>query len=92
MYEITTQSKLRAKKLGVEIRPSTNKNKKIDVFRDNEKVASIGATGYKDYPTYLREDGAQTANKRKSLYKLRHAKDRLIKGTPGFYADQILWT
>jgi hypothetical protein len=31
MYEITNHSKTQAKKLGVEIKPSTNKNKKIDV-------------------------------------------------------------
>ena len=27
-------------------------NKKIDVFKNNVKVASIGDINYKDYPTY----------------------------------------
>ena len=34
MYEITEYSKLQAKKLGVEIKPSSNKKKKLDVFAD----------------------------------------------------------
>lgn len=91
MYEITPQHRLNAKKLGVEIRPSTNKNKKIDVFRGDKKLASIGATGYKDYEIYLRESGKKIADEKKRLYKLRHEKDRHIKDSPGWWADQILW-
>ncbi len=59
MYEITNYSKDQAKKLGVQIKPSTSKNKKIDVFKNSEKVASIGAKGYKDFPTYTKEKGLQ---------------------------------
>ena len=36
------RAKERAKTLGVEIKPSTRKNKKLDVFKQGEKVASIG--------------------------------------------------
>ena len=39
MYEITEYSKLQAKKLGVQIKPSTRKGKKLDVFENNKKVA-----------------------------------------------------
>jgi hypothetical protein len=91
MYEITNHSKIQAKKLGVEIKPSTNKNKKIDVFKDDKKVASIGAIGYKDYGIYLKEDGLAKANERRINYKSRHNKDRKVKGSPGFYADRLLW-
>ena len=42
-YKITNYSYNQAKKLNVEIKPSTNKKKKIDVFKDNKKIASIGA-------------------------------------------------
>jgi len=31
------------------------------------------------------------ANVRRKLYKIRHKKDRLKRGTAGFYADKILW-
>ena len=91
MYEITNHSKTQAKKLGVEIKPSTNKNKKIDVFRNKEKIASIGGAGYKDYGTYLKEDGLEKANEKKKLYKLRHEKDRKVVGSAGYFADKILW-
>jgi len=28
---------------------------------------------------------------KRAAYKKRHEKDRHRRGTPGFYADQILW-
>lgn len=91
MYEITSYSQQQAKRLGVTIKPSTNKKKKLDVFKDGNKVASIGATGYGDFPTFLKTEGKEYAEKRRQAYKKRHEKDRHIKGTPGFFADQILW-
>lgn len=91
MYKITDYSKKQAEKLGVSIKPSTNKNKKIDVFRDDKKVASVGAAGYMDYPWYVEAHGVEYANKRRALYKLRHNKDRKVVGSPGYFADRILW-
>jgi len=91
MYEITEYSKLKAKQLGVQIKPSTRKDKKIDVFKNEKKVASIGGKGYKDFPTYKKEKGLEFAKERRRLYKIRHQDDRLKKGTAGYYADQILW-
>jgi len=91
MYQITDYTYKRAKELGVVVKPSTNKKKKIDVFRKGEKIASIGGAGYKDYPTYLLNDGKQIADKRRALYKIRHDKDRKVIGTAGYYADQLLW-
>ena len=45
MYRIKKLQYKKAKALGVEIKPSTKKGKKIDVFKDGKKVASIGAKG-----------------------------------------------
>lgn len=90
MYQITDYSKQQAKKLGVDIKPSKNKNKKIDVFKDGKKLASIGGKGYKDYGTYLKEDKS-LAEQRRKLYKMRHEKDRHSKGSAGFFSDKILW-
>ena len=92
MYNITDYSYNKAKELGVIIKPSTKKYKKIDVF-DNKGIymLSIGDDRYNDYPTYLIERGKEYADVRRKLYKLRHNKDRDIKGTAGFYADKILW-
>jgi hypothetical protein len=77
MYNITQYTFDRAKELGVTIKPSTVKGKKIDVFEDGKKVASIGATGYKDYPTYLKENGKEYAEERRRLYHIRHTKKTL---------------
>ena len=90
MYNITTYSYNQAEKLGVHIKPSTNKLKKIDVFIDGQKVASIGAQGYSDYPT-LKKKGLKYANIRRKLYKARHSKDRKVINSNGYFADKILW-
>jgi hypothetical protein len=90
MYKITDYSKNQAKKLNVEIKPSTNKNKKIDVYKNNQKIASIGAKGYLDYPNYLLINKELADEKRKN-YKKRHDKDSKKINTPGWFADKILW-
>jgi hypothetical protein len=95
-YRILPYSIEQANKLGVEIKPSTNRLKKIDVFKDGKKVATIGALGMNDYPTYLEKEKKGNfpkgyANQRRRLYKQRHKKDRHIKNTNGWYADKILW-
>ena len=41
-YKIKPLQEQKAKKLLVTIKPSTRKNKKIDVFKKGEKEASIG--------------------------------------------------
>jgi hypothetical protein len=91
VYKIKPYTYKRAKKLGVLVKPSTNKTKKIDVFKNNQKIASVGANGMNDYPTYIQKRGLQYAKTRRRLYKIRHEKDRKEKGTAGYYADQLLW-
>jgi hypothetical protein len=91
-YLITSRQKRNAKRLGVKILPSNNKSKKISVYKDGIKVADIGAIEYWDYYHYINAYGRSYANERQRLYKLRHNKYRHIKGSPAYYADQILWT
>ena len=92
MYKISQYSKQKANMLGVKIKPSTRKNKKIDVYdKENNYITSIGDTRYKDYPTYINEEGVKYANKRRLLYKKRHDKYRNIVGSSSYYADKILW-
>jgi hypothetical protein len=90
-YQITEYTKNQAKKLGVSVKPSTNKKKKLDVFKNNKKVASVGAVGYGDFPTFTKTKGKEFADKRRKAYKKRHEKNRNIKGSAGFYADKLLW-
>jgi hypothetical protein len=91
MYSITNYSKKKAKELNVNIKPSTNKKKKIDVFKNNQLIASIGAIGFKDYPTFINENGIEYANNRRKLYRKRHSKDINNKNGNGFWANKILW-
>ena len=91
MYKITDYSKKRAQLLGVEIKPSKNKNKKIDVFKNHDKIASIGSITHMDYPTYVLTNGKPYADEKKRLYKLRHKKDINNKNGNGFWANSILW-
>ena len=88
MYKILPQHYDKAKKLGVEIKPSTNKMKKIDVFKNDKKIASIGAINYKDYQYYILEKGKEYADERRKLYLGRHRNDKNLNG---YYARLILW-
>ena len=90
-YTITQYTKSQAKKHGVKVKPSTVKGKKIDVFKGNEKIASIGAMGYGDYPTFIRTKGKNYADERRAAYKKRHDKNRNKPGSAGYYADKLLW-
>jgi hypothetical protein len=91
MYTVLPYTKQQARKIGVTVKPSTNPKKKVDVFEAGKKVASIGATGYKDYPTFMKKDGKAIAEERRRLYHIRHKKDAAKKGTPGYYASLLLW-
>lgn len=92
MYKITDYSYNQAKKLNVNIKPSNKSNYKIDIYDiAGNLITSIGHKDYKDYPTYLKENGKEYAEERRKLYKKRHEKDRNIKNSRGFYADKILW-
>jgi len=90
-YVIRDYTKRRASNLGVTVRPSKLSTKKIDVLRDNEVIASVGAKGMGDYPTYLATHGKEFAEERRRLYKKRHERHRTIKNTPSWWADQLLW-
>lgn len=94
-FTIDSYHKKQARKLGVNINYSSNPDKKLDVFKDGKKVASIGASGYNDYILYKKAEAKGIypkgyAEKRRRLYKIRHRKNN-IKGTAGYYAYNILW-
>ena len=90
-YQIKPAQRTRAKAIGTTIKPSKVKGKKLDVFKGDKKVASIGALGMGDYETFKKEKNLEFANKRRKAYKSRHQKTRVKVGTPSYYADKILW-
>ena len=89
MYNITDYSFEKAAELGLTIKPSTRKGKKIDVYKDDDYLVSIGSIKNFDYPTYVLEKGKAYAEKRKALYHQRHRKD--LKHFKGFVAMYNLW-
>jgi hypothetical protein len=88
-YGITPYTYRQARRIGVEVRPSKRADKKIDVFRGGERIASIGHIQYPDYPHYIRSHGKEYANERRRLYHLRH-KDG-PKNSPTYLAKRLLW-
>ena len=47
MYEITDYTKRKAHELGVKVVPSVNSKKKIDIWKDGKRIASVGSYGTK---------------------------------------------
>jgi hypothetical protein len=88
MYEISKGSFKIAKQYGLQIEPSTRKNKKIDVYKQGEYVASIGDSRFKDFHVYSKENGKAYANERARLYYLRHKNASLREQL----AKLLLWT
>jgi len=86
-YHITEYTKNRAKEIDVDVVPSKNPKKKIDVYKDGELIASVGATGYFDFPTYIQEKGKAYADERRRLYHIRHPKKSLGE----YLALWLLW-
>ena len=85
MYNITEYSKNQAKKLGIKIKPSLKKFKKIDVYDKNDKfITSIGDSRYSDYAT----SGDKEQRRR---FKLRFDKSRKVVGSNAWFSDRLLW-
>ena len=90
-YEIKQYTIVQAKKYGYTVRVSINSKKKLDVYKNGVKIASIGDSRYKDYPKYLEERGLTSANVRRVLYYKRDKKDIEIKGSPAYSSSILLW-
>ena len=89
MYTILPYTKKKAKELGVQITPSTNPKKKLDVYENGQFLFSIGANGMGDYPLYLKYSGKVVADQRRRLYHLRTQHAQV--GSKGWYSKQLLW-
>ena len=96
-YIIKPYSYQQAEKLGVQIFASDNPKKKIEVYdAEGDFICYIGDPQYLDYPSYMDLENRGLAPKgyakeRRRLYRIRHKKDMNREGTPGFFANKILW-
>ena len=89
MYKIKPAQRKRAKEIGVEIRPSTKGNFKLDVYSKGRLIASVGHKHYADYATYKETKGLAYANFRKQAYFRRHQGDKSLRE---LLANFFLWT
>jgi hypothetical protein len=87
VYVITDYTKRKAKEMGLEVKPSSKRLKKIDVFKNGVPIASIGDNRYLDYPNYIKTKGLEYANERRRLYHLRHTSE----GLGETLAKKLLW-
>jgi hypothetical protein len=92
MYRIKQYTFEQADRLGLHVEPSKIKGKKLDVYKDNKLIASIGDIQYFDYPTFVEMESngiipKGTANERRRLYYLRHTKNTLNEKL----AKYLLW-
>ena len=89
-YIISERTKQIAKSLNIDIRPSTKKSKKIDVYTP-QGILSIGSRSYPDYHEYIETKGLAYANKRREMYMKRHQIDINAGKGKGFYSFIFLW-
>ena len=90
-YKITQYSKDMAKIIGVNIYPSKNPDKKIDVYMKGKKLAEIGDINYPDFPSYINTKGLKYALKRRELFYSRNYKFLKEPYSPAWLASRILW-
>jgi hypothetical protein len=90
-YEILPYSFKKATELGVEIKPSKNKNHKIDIYHNGKFITSGGDINYQDYPHYIEDRGLEYANTRRHLYRIRHKKEIDKEGSRGWLINYLLW-
>ena len=91
-YKISDHSKKQAALLNLIIKPSKNKDKKIDVFtHDGEFICSIGDILYNDFSRYIEMYDLTYANKRRELYHKRHQKGINIVNSKQYLSARILW-
>ena len=91
MYKITEYTKQQAQKLGVEVKPSKKANKKIDIYKNNEYITSVGHIKYGDYPTFINEYGKEYAEERRQAFHKRFKKQAKQKDSNSYYALKLLW-
>ena len=92
MYNILPYTIAKAKQLGVIVKHSLKKGKKIDVFTpEGDYICSVGALSYSDFPHYMISHGNEYADKRRKLYAVRHRKDIQEIGSKGWWAWYLLW-
>ena len=92
VYKITLYSYKKAEENDLNIVPSKKKNKKIDVYKNGEYIASIGDKRFIDYSTYIldKKYGKKYSDERRKLYYKRNNAN-ILKYSADNLAKLILW-
>ena len=90
-YVITKYAYDKAKELGLNIQISKNKLKKIDVYKNDIFLASIGDSRYNNYPHYCLIYNKEYGDKRKLLYRNRHKANADVKYSKQWLSLNLLW-
>ena len=90
-YKIIQYSYDKAKELGLTIKLSQFTTKKLDVFKDNKFISTIGDSRYQDYGHYCILYNKEYADTRKLLYHNRHKLNSNVKYSKQWLALNLLW-
>ena len=90
-YKITKYTYEKARELGLTVKVSKFALKKLDVYKDNVYLSSIGDSKYNDYSRYLEIYGPIFADRRRELYHNRHKKNSDVKYSKQWLALNLLW-
>ena len=87
-YEIDEDQLETAETLRIEICPSENKRKLIDIYKDGEFFCSVGAINFKYYRELLRDEGIDVAQQKKEKILKRYKNDCTLQT---LYMIRLLW-
>ena len=88
MYEIDDSQFDMASDLGVEIYPSENKRKLLDVYKGGELFCSIGAINFRYYRELCRDEGIAVAQQKKEKILGRYKNNCSLEV---LYMIRFLW-
>jgi hypothetical protein len=91
MYKITDYTKQQAKLIGVDVKPSEKPGKKIDIYKNNKYITSVGDINYGDYPTFIKENGKTYAEEKRKAFHKRFGKRAQQINSNSYYALKLLW-
>ena len=87
-FEITQEMYEEAELLRIEIRPSENRRKLIDVYKDGEYYCSIGAQNFVYYNELVEREGIDFATRKKEKILARYKNDCTLQT---LYMLRLLW-
>lgn len=87
-FEITPSMLQEAEDLRIEIRPSENKRKLIDVYRDGKYFCSVGANNFLYYNQLVELEGIEFAQRKKEKILARYKNDCKLET---LYMLRLLW-